>query len=101
MSGSDGPVTSFIIEIPPALVKRLGDLGPRFVKVFMKDKNPIEKAWQKRDNLMASDNLERECYEMNGKREAVNPKEAQGRSLGGRSKPRANRRHESNHKKGG
>lgn len=43
------------VEIPPVLVRRLGGLGPRFLRVAKMEKRPFDRGWNRRENLMYAD----------------------------------------------
>jgi len=43
------------VVVHAALIERLKGLGPRFIKVARKGKNPVEVAWNRPENLMSAD----------------------------------------------
>jgi hypothetical protein len=45
-------------EIPASFVERLKNLGPRFIRVGSKSKNPVDRAWQKPENWMHANDPE-------------------------------------------
>ena len=42
-------------KIPPTLVESLKSLGPRYIRVAPRSKQPVDNSWQKRENWMSAD----------------------------------------------
>jgi len=44
-----------VVEIPEVLIKRLQGLGPHFIRVAKRGKEPIDKGWTQPENMMTAD----------------------------------------------